>query len=172
MTKNKGFTYYELLIVITIMSLMVGFMTIGIGTISRNNVNRVADDIETSVKAARNYALTKGTENGWANFYYNDKTLYCYIGKEITPSNPVDFTTQNWQKIGNSFDSVSFNTVTLVNGSVASLNFKQSTGEFNGIDWPLGAAPGLHHNAVDIRIFKGDSSKTVSIDLFGTINIH
>ena len=171
MTKNKGFTYYELLIVIAIMSLMVGFMSIGLGTVYRNNVNRMADDIETSLKAARNNAVTKGTDNGWANFYYLNNTLYCYIGEKITPTNPVDFSTQRWEKIGNGFDSVSFDTVTLTNGSLAALSFRQSTGEFNGIDWPLGGAPGLHHNDVYIRIHKGNSTATVFVNIFGTVEI-
>ena len=171
MRKNKGFTYYELLLVIAIMSLMVGFMSIGIGTVYRNNVHRIADDIESSIKGARNNAVSKGTDNGWANFYYLNNTLYCYVGKEITTSNPVDFTTQNWQKIGNGFNEVSFDTITLVNGSVASLNFKQSTGEFMGIDWPLGGAPGLHHNDVDIKIHKGNSTATVSVNLFGNVEL-
>lgn len=171
MRRNKGFTYYELLIVIAIMSLMVGFMSIGIGTVYRNNVNRMADDIESSIKGARNNAISKGTANGWANFYYLNNNLYCYVGKEITTSNPVDFTTQHWEKIGSGFDSVSFDTVTLANGTVASLNFKQSTGEFNGIDWPLGGAPGLHHNDVYIHIHKGNSTATVFVNLFGNIEI-
>ena len=171
MRKNKGFTYYELLLVIAIMSLMVGFMSIGIGTVYRNNVNRMADNVESSLKAARNNALTKGTSKGWANFYYLNKTLYCYIGEEITPLHPVDFSTQNWEKIGNGFDSVRIDTVTLTNGTVASFSFKQSTGEFRGLDWPLGGAPGLHYYDINIYLDKGNSTSTIVVDRFGKVDI-
>ena len=171
MRKNKGFTYYELLIVIAIMSMMVGFMSIGIGTVYRNNVNRMADDIESSIKAARSNAITKGTENGWINFYYLNNTLYCNLGKEITPTNPVDFSTQKWEKIGSGFDSVSFDGVTLTNGSVPALNFKQSTGEFKGLDWPLGGAPGFHTGTKIIKIHKGNSTATVVVDTYGYVEV-
>lgn len=172
MRKNKGFTYYELLIVIAIMSMMVGFMSIGIGTVYRNNVNRMADDIESSLKAARNNAITKGSENGWANFYYLNKTLYVYVGKEITVINPVDFDTQKWEKIGNGFDSISVDTVTMTNGSVASFGFKQSTGEFRGLDWPLGGSPALHCYDITIKVHKGNSTSKVVVDTFGKVDIN
>ncbi len=58
-----------------------------------------------------------------------------------------------------------------MNGTVASLNFKQSTGEFNGIAWPLSASPVLHNNDVYIHIHKGNSTATVFVNLFGNIEI-
>ena len=171
MTKNKGFTYYELLIVVSIMALMVGFTTISLGAFYRNNVYRYADNIETAVKAARNNAVTKGTSQGWVNFYYSNKTLYAYVGDKISPSNPRDFSTQNWQKVAKNCNEVVVDGVHMGDGTSVSFNFKQSTGEFLGLDWTMSAAPGLHHNATYIRVESGSNSARVNVDLFGTIKI-
>lgn len=172
MTKNKGFTYYELLIVIAIMSLMVGFISIGIGTYYRTNVNRAADGVESAIKSAKNNAVTRGTDNGWVNFYYKDHNVYSLVGPRITATN-FDFSNQDWQKIASGIDNIEFDTVDLNNGGICSLNFKQATGEFNGHDFPLGSTPGLHTPTYfRIRIDKGNSRAGVDVNVFGTVFIN
>ena len=129
---NKAFTYVELLLAIAIMTAMVGFVSLTIGTVHRNDVNRAADKVYSSVNAGRNISLTNGSKNGWCNFTVKNGNLYCYNGPRICDSNPVNFTTQNWEKICAKNIKLMYGASTLGEGDCLSLNFKQSTGEYNG----------------------------------------
>jgi len=128
----KAFTYVELLLAIAIMSLMVGFASITIGTVYRNDVNRAADKVYSSINTGRTTSLTNGSKNGWCNFTVKNGNLYCYNGPRISDANPVDFTTQNWKKICAKNIKLMYGGSTLGEGDCLSLNFKQSTGEYNG----------------------------------------
>ena len=79
-TNNKGFSYVEMIIVLAIMGIMVGFLSISISTNYRNEVSRTAEKFESRVNQARTSALTKGTANGYLNIAYVDKAYYTYVG--------------------------------------------------------------------------------------------
>lgn len=180
MVKNKGFTYYELLIAITIMTLMVGFTTIGVGTAYRNSVNRSAEKIESACKEARNNALAKGNQVGYANFYRKDGKLYCHVGDEINNStNPVNLNTQNWEVVAYNFDSihVSFDTglgavsMPCNSGQLFTISFKQSTGEMSGLKYPYASETTKYKSDIEISIEKGSSEANVKIGRFGVIEV-
>ena len=58
------------------------------------------------------------------------------------------------------------------NGDACTLNFKQSTGEFSGHDFPFGGTPGLHTpHFFRILLVKGDKVGEVDVDEFGKITI-
>jgi len=177
MRTNKGFTYYELLIVIAIMSLMVGFTSIGIGTAYRNNVNRWADKVESSAKQARNFALSKGSDKGFMNIYRSGNKLYVYVGEKIT-ANPVDLNAKDWELIASNVDDVHirFDTglgsvsMPINSGALANIAFKQSTGEVAGLTFPY-AGSTKYISDLEINIGKGNNDATVLIKRYGSISI-
>ncbi len=128
-TNNKGVTYIELILVITVMTLMVAFATISMGTVSRNNIYRAKDEVISSINNARSSALTNGSDKGWSNFTVKNGNLYHNAGSKITI---VDFNTQNWEKVCSKNVQLKYGTATLTENQILNLNFKQSTGEYLG----------------------------------------
>lgn len=173
--KNKGLSYYELLIVVTIMGLMAAFITISLGTVYRNNVNRTADNIESSVKAARNNALSKGNKYGFVNFYYKDNKLYVNVGQLITS---YDGLNQDWKQIGTSVDHVGvrYNNGAgdsyhnCYDGTLFNFSFKQSTGECFGFMLPYSSLDTFPSDA-EIDVENGKSEATVAIGQYGNIEV-
>ena len=174
---NKGITYVELIIVISIMAIMAGFVTISMGTVYRNNVGRAADALESATKEARNAALSKGTENGCLNLLYEDGKLYAYVGKKMMSA--TELKNNNYSIIAQGLDSNGGLHVTYYDGeddysdnplscTLYCIQFKQSTGECMGLqhsyvdgdDWP---------GDVEIRFEKFGRQSTVHIEKYGKI---
>ncbi len=173
---NKGLTYLELVVSITVAVLLTAFFTITITTAHRNNANRAKDKIEVSVKTARNNAISRGSDNGWANFYYKDNKVYCYIGKEIDfDTNPASLTSpdQRWELIASNVTTFTVDTVDLLDGNCAGVDFKQSTGELRCWKFPNASGAAYHSPAdgykLKIAVIVGDKSdSSLFIDKFGT----
>jgi len=173
MRKNKGFTYYELLIVIAIMSLMVGFTTIGIGAAHRNNVNRWADKIESATKQARNNAISKGNAKGYLNLYYKDNKLYSYVGEQLTTTPDVksmNLIASNVDNLNVGFDTIAGHiNMGCPSGCLINIGFKQSTGEVSGLVFPF-AGPTKYPSDLSIMLGNGNNHCTVEIDRYGSIS--
>lgn len=82
-TNNKGFSYVEMVVVIGIMALMVGMITISIGTVNRNRVNRASEALESVIKTARVSAMTKGATHGYLNIAKDGNTVYAAVGDQL-----------------------------------------------------------------------------------------
>ena len=174
--KNKGLSYLELVVSITIGILLTAFFTITVTTAHRNNANRAKDKIEVSVKTARNNALSRGSENGWVNFYYKNNKLYCYIGKELDfDTNKPSLTSadQKWELVASNVSKFSFDGVDIPDGLAAGMVFKQSTGEMKGWKFPNSSGQPLHTPSdgykvkIDVQI-GNRSESSLSVDKFGT----
>lgn len=177
MKKNfKGFTYYELLIVVAIMSLMAAFVTISLGTINRNNVHRTADGIESACKGARNNAISKGSDNGYVTFYYKDNKLYSYIGEKVTNTFSFASDTRDWNIVSNKLEDFDISYTgnptgeNIANGQLVCISFKQSTGEligwtnvYAGYDYPC--------NEITFTLSNSNSHAGVKIEKFGNITV-
>lgn len=175
MRKYKGFTVYELIIVISIIALMATFTTISLGTAYRNNVSRAGEKIESSVKQARNNAISKGSNNGFANFYWKNNSLYCKIGEEVTAGETIN--TDDWDLILNGIEMVHVR-FSLSDGSSSGLTFssgtplivigfKQSTGE-GYMKFPYGGDT-KYTGDMSIGIETKSKECEVNIDRFGSI---
>ena len=164
---NKGFSYIELLLVISIMTLMVGFSAIGIGTVNRNNVNRAGDKVYTSINSGRSSALTNGSAKGWCNFTVKNGNLYCYCGPRITNVSTSAFNSTNWEKICTKAIKLKYGSHTLGEGEVLSLNFKQSTGEYIG--YKNKTSTDYTGGDLTITLTNGNKSKTLTVNKFGKI---
>lgn len=125
-TNNKGFSYVEMIIVLAIMGIMVGFLSISISTNYRNEVSRTAEKFESRVNQARTSALTKGTANGYLNIAYVDKAYYTYVGEKLSSANSVK---SKGEKLCNGNIEISITTDAINSGNpYKCLSFKQSTG--------------------------------------------
>ena len=141
---NKGLSYLELVLVIAIMAIVVGFTTISINTVNHNNVSRSSDNLYTVLNKARNTAMTKGTKYGWITFTNKNNVVYYRIGEKvpyISGSNYYD-AYSDWKKLSPSAVKVYFGTNSFDNGDTCELAFKQSTGECLGIFLPDSEAGG------------------------------
>lgn len=130
---NKGFSYVEMIIVLAIMTLMVGFLTISIGTNKRNEMARAAEKMESHVNKARTISMTKGTGSGCLNIGYVDKAYYVYVGEDLVGyGGSSDERAVRVKELGEKLCSGDIN-ITL-SGSIDEdhpfrrLKFKQSTG--------------------------------------------
>ncbi len=81
MKRNDGFSYVEMLLVLAIIAIMIGFVTVSIGIVNRNNVARTSEKMESLAHAARTSALTKG--GSWLNIASVDGKIYAYIGESL-----------------------------------------------------------------------------------------
>ena len=80
---NKGFSYVEMIVVVAIMALMVGMITISIGMVGRNKVNRASEKLESMIDKARVSAMTKGTKKGFLNITVVGNDVYAYAGEQV-----------------------------------------------------------------------------------------
>lgn len=129
---NKGLSYVELMIVIGIMALLVGFSTITLGAVNRNDVGRAGDKLVSYINAGRTRALTNGSKGGYCNLYVHNGNLYANCGERISPTNPADLGTQKWDKVCAKNITLHYGVVPLGEGECINLKFKQSTGEYIG----------------------------------------
>lgn len=82
---NKGFSYIELIVVIGIMAVMVGMASLSISIISRNNVTKAAEKLESAVNQARTTTMAKGSKNGCLEISTDGSAFYYYIGNPGEP---------------------------------------------------------------------------------------
>ena len=175
MNKNKGFSLFEMVLVMAIVSIMALMVTISIGTIRRNSVYRTSEKLETYINQARTTALTKGTDNGYLNIARFDDGVYVFVGTKLTSSNEVK---SKGEKICSGDIQIATNAPkdgsdsggVISSGEVRHIGFAQSTGgvstiqkiaknEGDGDDVP---AP----KYITIMVSKGASSSTFYIARF------
>lgn len=121
---NRGMSYVEIIIVFAIGAIMIALVTISIGTVSRTNVNRTAEKVQSLVNQARVSALTHGTANGYLNIAVEGNSVYGYVGESVSDTLTVR---EKGEKICPS-DVQIIVTGGTVNGAVTQLQFQQSTG--------------------------------------------
>ena len=81
---NKGISYIEFILVITIMILLTGFASITMSVVNRNNVNKAADKIVTGMNHFKTLSLSKGSKKGAITFASSGGRTYYYYGEEET----------------------------------------------------------------------------------------
>lgn len=78
--KNKGISYIEFILVISIMFLLTGFATITMSVVNKNNVKKAADKIATGMNQAKTLSLAKGVNKGCITFAQKGGKYYYYYG--------------------------------------------------------------------------------------------
>lgn len=142
---NKGLSYIELILVISIASILTGLLAISLGTVNRNNVQKAADSLQSGFKTAQTSSMAKGKEKGALYVYSKKGKCYYSIGQMGAEE----------QKISSTAIKVIFNidgTDRVVkDGFVAKFKFDPATGGSlgadystnNGVNWTTASAYNL-----------------------------
>ncbi len=81
--KNKGLSYIEVILVLTIMILLTGFATVTMSIVNRNNVTKGADRVVTGINHAKTLSLSKGSKKGSITFTASGSNYYYYYGDNV-----------------------------------------------------------------------------------------
>lgn len=131
MKNNKGMSYIELILVISIALILTTIGTVSFGMIRRTNISKAADRTISKINEARNNALVKGTDRGIIAFCSKNGSIYCYVGQDF---DAVDMSKQNWERVCSRPATLTIqykdgSSSQLGDGGVVKTKFKQSTGE-------------------------------------------
>lgn len=147
---NKGLSLVEMVAVIAIATLMLVFVTISIGTNTRNQALRTSEKLESLINQARTNALVKGTSKGYLNIAYVDGNYYTYVGELVTGGADGNANKANVKKKGQRLCDGGLDIfIASVNvkdsDDVRYLSFKQSTGGLvaSGTDIPVLVKKGM-----------------------------
>lgn len=78
--KNKGISYVEFILVVSIIFLLTGFATVTMSIVNKNNVTKAADKIATGMNQCKILSLSKGSNKGSITFAENKGKCYYYYG--------------------------------------------------------------------------------------------
>lgn len=149
---NKGFSYIELILVLAIMAIMVGLITLSIGTVSRANVNRGAEKLESFLNRARSNTMARGTERGMLSISCEDGAYYCYVGSPAAINKETELLVSSGVQIGyyiNNGTSMEM----LEDGETLYVKYVPSTGAF----MPLSGSD----YCTSIVLMNGDKVRTI-----------
>ena len=79
---DRGYSLVEILVVIAIAAILVGFASLGVLTIYYANVNKSATTFESLLTASRTTSMSKGTDAGKLILTMDDGNLYGQIGDD------------------------------------------------------------------------------------------
>lgn len=82
MKNNKAFSYVELILAISIMAIMVGFVTLSIGLVNRNNVSKGASKIQSALNSGKTITMSKGADSGQVNIFRENGSFYYSFGND------------------------------------------------------------------------------------------
>ncbi len=84
MKNNKGLSYVEVMIVLGIGAILTSLAFIGLGFISRNNVTKSCDKLETAFSHAQSMSMAKGSTKGSITIVGDSGSYYYYFGPSST----------------------------------------------------------------------------------------
>lgn len=159
MKNNKGMSYIELILVLSIALILTGIGTFSYGMIRRTNITKAADKTISKINEARSMKMVKGCDatgkdNGIIAFTNKNGNIYCYVGKDF---DSIDMSSQDWEKIcvkpvTMEVTDKSGSTSELGENGVVKTKFKQSTGEIT--DGITNITYKTSKNSVRIKIYK------------------
>lgn len=125
MKNNKGFSLMELLIVVVIAAIMVGFVTITMAIVTNADASKAANAFDTAINTSRIQCMAKGTDAGQLILSSQDGFLYYQIGldgpleKICTPAISVNVITNSSVSEGDAMPDgdigvISFNSAGMV----------------------------------------------------------
>ena len=152
---NKGFSYVELILVMAIMAIMIGVVTISVGTVSRANINRGAEKLESHLERARSNSMARGTDRGTFVLKCENGGYYAYIGDPASADQTRELLVSAGSVTVGYYVNNGSDMVTLGSGDQLTIRYKASTGSFEPI------APDSDEYCTSIVLMNGDKSRTV-----------
>ena len=126
---NKGLSYIELILVISIATLLTGLVSISMGTVNRNNVQKAASSLESGFKTAQVSSMAKGSERGALYIYNRGGKCYYSIGSIGNEETKISSTACKVNI------NISGDNKEVSGGFVARFVFNPTTGGCLGADW-------------------------------------
>lgn len=96
MKNNKGLSYVELLVAISILTIATALAAISMSVVSGTNVNSGVEKLRSAYNNARMTSLAKGASNGSLYLRFESDKLYCFVGSQ---SDPLFSQTKSWELI-------------------------------------------------------------------------
>ncbi len=165
MRSNKGLSYIELILVISIITILSGLTAIGLGVINRNNVNKTVEILDSAFSRAQSLSMSKGQNNGCITLMVDNGKYYYYFGndssnKVLLANSPINITLLDAS--GNQLTDSGGNAVNITYSGVT-FYFKTNTG---ALDYPATVPSGYHNacEALKIQITNG-GTRTVTLKL-------
>ena len=103
---NRGFSLIELIVVIAIMAIVMGFFIAGLGYLLGVNVRSCAHEIQTAIGATR--ITTMGKEETHLRIYRDSSDHCIYKQERVKESGETNFTDLPAEKIGKATLTVSY----------------------------------------------------------------
>lgn len=168
--KNKGISYIEFILVLTIMVLLTGLATVTMSIVNRNNVTKGADRVVTGINHAKTLSLSKGSNKGSITFVAKGSNYYYYYGDNDKDTYLICSSPCSMRIIIN---GTGYN---ITNSQKIRLKISQTTGSFVGADRiingtvsnPAPASSTDNFGTTNAIEIKNNHGKTARIDL----NIH
>lgn len=124
--KNKGISYIEFILVVSIIFLLTGFAAITMSVVNKNNVTKAADKIATGMNQCKILSLSKGSNKGSITFAQNKGKCYYYFGSNEDKKYYVCSSPCSMKVI------IKGNTYNITNNTRVRIKISNSTGAFLG----------------------------------------
>lgn len=157
-SKQKGFTLLEILISLTIFTMLLGFTAVSfLNTQRTNSVNSSVEKIISDIKSQQIKAMTGETDSGQSGssygIYFSQKSYTLFRGTIYNPSDPANLTIDLNKNIN-------ISKILLPNNT---LIFSQRSGEIAGFD--------SNNNSITFRNVSGNEQKTITINRYGATSL-
>jgi prepilin-type N-terminal cleavage/methylation domain-containing protein len=153
---QDGFTLLELLIVLGIFSLLIGFVTLNLGGVTRSvTVSSMASTVAADIRSQQVKAMSgSGNGNSASDFgiYFEQGRYTLFTGSTYTSSNSTNFVVN--LDSGLVFSNISFPASTII--------FSQRAGEISGYS--------SSSSSITLASSTGSERKTIHINQYGVID--
>lgn len=172
MKNNRGVTYVELVLVIAIMVIAVGFVSITLSVVNRNNASKGAHRMQTALNQAKTVAMAKGSDKGQLMLWRDASgNLLYYIGDPgSNPADPTSISKREGgaQTICNRNVNVKLGSVgaTSITNTVAApyiIKFNQSSGAFTGTGYVEYIYMENGNTKASVHLYKATGKTEVSV---------
>lgn len=126
---NKGLSYIELILVISIATILTGLASITMAVVNRNNITKAGDSLESGFKSAQIASLAKGSDRGALYVYGKGGRCYYSIGSIGSEESKIS---SSALKVTINISGTNRN---VTDGFVARFRFDPATGGSKGVDW-------------------------------------
>lgn len=153
---NKGFSLFELLIVIAVMAVAVGFATITMAVVNNADVGKASKTFESALNTSKVQCMAKGSENGMIVITMTDGVLYYQIGDAAYPERICN------KRISVTGKSANGAAVTISDGFSATISFNSAGMVYNKEDSTLTSITFDNGNRKMETILYPETGKTTS----------
>ncbi len=128
---KSGFSLIEMVIVIAIMALMVGFIVLGFGLVTSGNTKKCAEEINSGLTQLKSRTMAKSTPEYMRLSQNGDRLVMGYYTRDDTGNYSLQ---GSEREIAAGDVSVSCDTVPLSDGDTVTFAIRKKDGAFEAVD--------------------------------------